>query len=680
MAATDGVFNNKHHPWPYVEVHDISPRPIPPLTRKGLHRPIFVIKAASGKPGELYFGNYDYLARIFGEESFDENNPKFCNHQTIFFKEGLAANGIGYAVRAVDPAARRASIVIEATLTPTNVTQYQKDGLGNVIYNPQTNLPIPELDGSNNIVTQPGYSMTFSSRFLTNNETYKSVQKQSQPGGVVKYPIYAAVMDSQGERGNRFGNRLYYTPDYETNTVANIQSVLYQFEPVFKPLGSDIPGPIYDQIANQASVQVSLKDRAIDQSTSVNYAWESILQNRYTETSNDVGFGSLAVSTIPLDYHVYSNSLEEIGQAILDRSPELSALDITPFMVNVLTGRSLNDQPYYDHYVVTNASDYFHPERVIYLTNGSDGDTSEAMYESICRQFYDGTLNPRIENPFKYDFTHLYDSGYTLTTKKSMYKMLSLRDDIGIDSNCQDVVNNEENDAFEDLSTGLALRAEALLRPESIFFGTPCCRVSIYQQCGTMITRPNWPYPIPANIDRLIKRGQFESSFYRKGVPKERPNSEVTRFKHLNWTPDTSQQRETSWNGGLNYIMDADTNVLIYPDLRTVYTLDNSVLSSDVFRDVIIYSKRLIRDAWTWYVGSERPSNQVNADIVNRITTTISEAFLGQIGVSVTVESLANYEALGWRKRIKVKLLGVIPGRVWDVEVLVDRAPTAAAA
>jgi hypothetical protein len=184
---------------------------------------------------------------------------------------------------------------------------------------------------------------------------------------------------------------------------------------------------------------------------------------------------------------------------------------------------------------------------------------------------------------------------------------------------------------------------------------------------------PNWKKPVPANVDRLAKRVEFEAGPFRRGVPKERPNSEVKRFTWVNYTPFSSAQREMAWTGGLNYFQYATTKVIHYPDFRTVYPYEDSILSDDTFRDVLIYSKRMIRDTWTVYAGSVRRENIVNSELTKRIIKKISDAFGGNIEVDCYVENIANYRAVGWRKRVVVTIKGVMPMRSWDVEVRVDR-------
>jgi len=312
---------------------------------------------------------------------------------------------------------------------------------------------------------------------------------------------------------------------------------------------------------------------------------------------------------------------------------------------------------------------------VEYLQGGSDGSLSKTMLETQTMAFLAGEINPEVGNTFRYPFTHIYDSGYALPTKQAIMSIYGLRDDVKIDFSTQDVAN-PANTAAQDQSTGSALRTAALLYPESTSFGTQACRASIYQQVGTLSDTQVYTNIVPANLDRMIKRCIFNGTDHVSGEPKGRPNSEVTIFNitSLNWTPASSAQMQLNWSTGLNYIQYCDVSTLFYPDLLSVYPIDTSLLSSDVFVDYTVYLKKIIRRIWTIFVGRDDPPKSLYQDISKAIDAAASVAFNGMITTSTVVSQTAIDTALGYQLTVTTTVSGNMPNRVWKVIVPINRA------
>lgn len=475
------------------------------------------------------------------------------------------------------------------------------------------------------------------------------------------YPLFA-LTTYVGSAGDNFGFRLFYNTSYNTTIVSNTGAMTYNFQPVQLNINTNVETPIYD-INNSQTQTFSFMPGSFDPSTDTYYELADVVRNSFN-----------GLPGLPYQFYVYGSNMGSIGQAALTLSPELGS--ISPYLLNLFTGVDSSGNPYEHIVIAPGASSILNNNVVLYLQGGSDGSLSKSTLEAQTAQLYNGALNPLIADSFRYPFTHIYDSGYTLANKQLLMDIFSIRDDIKIILSTQDVAN-PANTAAQDQSTGSALRTSALLNPESIDFGTQACRVDIYQQCGTLSDTQLYTNIVPATIDSLIKHCRFTGSDHIVGEPKGRPNSEVSilNIGSLNWTPTTPQQMQLSWNTGLNYIQYCDTATVFYPDLLSVYSIDTSLLSSALLVDyAAVYLKHIIRRQWTIIVGRDDPPRTLFQSIATAIDAAAAYAFNGYISTSTVVSQTAVDTARGYQSTVTTKVSGNMPNRVWDVIVPITRA------
>lgn len=645
-----------------INLKDDSVKRVPDPTILPLHLPLFPIFAETGPVGVPVRGGTNALTAVFGSQMLNERSPCF-NHPNAFLKRALPFQQV-YVVRLADPAAVAASLVLLCTVTPGAITQYQRTASGSIILTSQGH-PTPQLQSDGiTPVTQPGLTLSYTVRELASNETLDTIQTvTTTSGGVttVTYPLLA-LTTYVGAAGNTKGFRLFYDPNHDTNIVANTNSMIYSFQPVVQNDATNIESPVYD-IYNSQTQTFSFRPGAYDASTATYYELVDVVRNNFK-----------GLPGLPYQFHVYGANVGAIGQAALTLSPELGT--INPYLLNIFTGTDHSGNPY-EHLIVNNtAVSVLNSNVVLYLQGGTDGALTKEMLEEQTVQLVTGALNPQIADAFRYPFTHIYDSGYALSTKLQLMSIFALRDDVGIDFSTQDVAN-PANTAAQDQSTGSALRTAALLNPESTDFGTQCCRVSIYQQCGTLSDTQLYNKIVPATLDRMIKRCIFNGTDHITGEPKGRPNSEVTIFSidSLNWTPTTPQQMQLSWNTGLNYIQYCDVATVFYPDLLSVYPIDSSLLSSAVLSDyAAIYLKHIIREQWTIIVGRDDPPKTLYKVIANAIDARAAYVFGGFISTETVVSQTAVDTALGYQLTVTTTVKGNMPNRVWKVIVPITRA------
>jgi len=661
-----------------INLQDLETNVVPDPTILPLHIPMFMCFTDTGPVGVPTLGGTNALTTMFGPSMLNQRSPLY-HHPNVFLEHALQYQQV-YLVRLVDPAAFAASLVVLCTVTPGSLVQYQRTSGGALVLDTSGN-PIPIVAEGGGSESQPGVTLTFSTRPLAtstvsntvdgvttittvNSETIRDIATttvMTEGVSAVTYPLLA-IQAPIGSAGNLMGFSLFYNSLFDASAVANANAMIYSFNPVTLNGSTSIASPVYD-IYNEATQAFAFPANAYDPTTATYYDLVDVVTNDFN-----------GLPGLPYNFSVYGANATAIGQAVLAVSPELGAM--SPNLINILSAVDQEGNPYEHAVMGAGSVDIVNPNVVLYLQGGTDGTTTKTMLENLTTQFVSGELNPEISDVFRYPITHLYDSGYSLACKQTLPAIFGLRDDVKIEFSTQDVAL-PANTAPQDQSTGSALRAALLLNPESIEFGTQACRASIYQQCGLLSDSQTWNTIVPATINRLIKRCIYNGTDHVTGEPKGRPNSEVTILKigSLNWTPSTPQQMQLSWNTGLNYIQYCDVATLFYADLLSIYPIDTSLLSSDVFVDyVAVYLKHIIRQQWTIFVGRDDPPKSLFQDIAAAIDARASYVFGNIISTSTVVSQTAVDTALGYQSTVTVSVQGSMPNRVWKVIVPITQA------
>ena len=654
-------------PFPHylVDIDDVSRRQLPPPAPPGLHQPIFFVFAERGPVNIPVKGSPAYLQRIFGQTTF-ATKSKYFQHPSVFLRAAMGFQEV-WMVRLADEDAAKASLVLIATVTEKALVQYEKAEDGTRLLDEDGEF-VPLLDEEDDPIEEDGLEITWSVRAIdyADDETLTNIANETSVVGgnnVTIRPILAVEALDATAAMNFAGFRFFYDEDYSTSVVDNTKAMTYKFAPVMLDETTNIATPIRD-IYQAPNIEVTLKRLALDSSVSMYYDIEERIRNQYT--SNE---GNAPHSLLGLKVHVYDDNVKAIADATLGLSTELTGTE--PWAINIISGVD-PDGVQYDHLSVTNASAVVHKNRINYLLGGADGDITAESLELLTIAYLGGEVYPAIKDEARYSITHLYDSGYTMAAKLAMIDFMGIRADVAVDLSTQDVTN-DPNTASEDQSAGATLRSEALLHPESTFYSTPTIRCSIYQQCGRLQADPTYLKWVPATYNRLVKRCTYDAAQAITGQPTGLPNSAVTVFSEVNWTPVADDQKRLNWSTGLNYMQHYDTKGLHYADYRSVYPYDDSVLSDDINTDYLVYLKHMVRVVWATYAGLRtRPETYADLAALD-IDKRAFDAFGGQIVTETTVYQTEEDSALGYRNTAQVRARFPMSARVLNVEIPVDR-------
>lgn len=630
----------------------------------GLHVPMFFVKSPKGTPNTpVYYQDTNSLTKAIGSQVFDKSTEYF-GVDSLFLETNFSMQG-AFVTRLVPDDSKTSTVLIECHLTKdVDVVQYQRDALGGVKRDAHGD-PIPVQDTVTNApITEKGVKIKYVRRELdpTTESKFKEIKPKTltvDGKETIVYPVVAGIANNVGKCGDNLGFRLYYdNAEQQSDRMETNKALEYSFAPVEKDYTDSTPTSLWTRW-NTAYSTFMLKPKQYDSKVAQNISYKEVLEENYLEGKT---------SELPMTVYFYEDYIKLIGAAI--QTVEVNDTAITdPFMVNILTG--LNTKGYSYHHVTfdTNGSTvFFNSSYTIYLNGGSDGSIDTESFQELMRQFLTMKTYPRLKDKFKFPITHLYDTGYNMLTKEALIAFLGYRDDIKVELSTQDL-GNEINDESEDQSTGVYLRTRALLQVESTLKGVQCCRCGVNAHSGKVYDA-RWTGYVPATLDILKKRCTYQSTGYMKGEPKERPNSEVTIFKSLNWTAYDEDNKALFWDSGINYIQHCSRKELFYPDLRTVHPVESSVLTEWSFVDAVVYTKHKIASAWTMFSGSTAPAEDLFPAIQKYINDRLTDAFGSRYPLRVKVFQTEVDAKRGFILRVQIYLTGRNGRRVWESEII----------
>ena len=653
----------------YTSVQRVSNLQVP------LHRPLFFLQAARGRT-EPYWASAYEAAREFGEETFNKFGKYYDNNQ-FFMESSVYPYQACWHIRLPDPNAKKSTCVLELYLTEAEVVQYKRDSKGGYVYD-EDNKPIPMLDGSNQIIKAPGYTFKITTRLLDNlTERFDKIKMRTiDNGGTITniYPLICFEAFHEGVDYNKTGFKIYYDNwDQDLELFSKNKCLMYMLKPVQHINDSSIATPVRD-IFDSIAMNFAAKPNMQDERVQLQLSFDDKVTNNYYEIDhlND------RVSLLPYKMHLYSENFKEIGDFVVGTEPMSSSVP-DGWAVDILTGLDLDGNPYHTVEYVNDAttvrcSDGY----TIYLDGGSDGDISQAAFEERLRAYLTGDVYPEIQDNFRYDFTHIYDTGFTYETKVAIAMFMALRDDFKPVLSSQDCTM-DPNTREEDYSSGYAVRAKAILVPESLLEGTPCCRAEVYNHCAYS-TDMAYRNKLPTTIWACKRRSETQNSTRMKRTLGGAPSSVVDMLRDLNYTEYDPKIKQIKFDNGLNYIQYKNRLDVFFPDLRSAYVNNTSILSSATYTDAVIYLKYIVRNVWTDFTGSERKPQELFVSVQEAITNKANLAFGGLFNVLIEVTQTDEMIANGGDEILVLgDLFGNMPMRKMTTKIRARKNTTASA-
>lgn len=478
------------------------------------------------------------------------------------------------------------------------------------------------------------------------------------------FPIFDMEMSYAGARGDSYGLRMQFPTTSGLNPIdsASVYSSL-SYLPRLGVVSKNTLTGGFDLVASAAGdsfLDVSFKENARSDRAKTPISIDQIFIQAWTKPETTTlpefkgPFGEL---------FVYREALEELQKTLIVGDPDLDVKGEQDFnevaklghgrypltvdaqyLLNFLMGYDVDGVPYYAF--DNSASALFGgvtlvADSILYATGGSDGlymtATGEAdelanyeLFDRMVRQemstFGDGEI--KWLNSAKYPISAVWDSGYSLETKKTLLYPMGQRKDIAVflatqalaDYVTTNVAGKIEkvwtwlspNSEAEETAIAGTLRTIASAYPESEVHGTPVCRAVIVGQCGNLVNS-NYLRKLPLTYELADKVSAFmggADGFWDASQAYDlRGNNVIKNMKNINLSWKNENVGQQAWANGLVYAEDYDIKRQFFPAVRTVYNNDTSVLNSSITMLAICYIERVCQGAWRDLVGNGKLSN-----------------------------------------------------------------------
>lgn len=614
------------------------------------HLPKFYIFAETGPVGATYVDfSQDSLTNLYGDDTFNVEK-KYYSHQTPFLQAAAAAGNNCVVHRIVSPdASDRANMVMYLDVLPTQVPLYVKNSDGSVSLDVNGD-PIVMKDSSDNEITMAGFKVCWVSDYTTAplgeyEPGILPMRNGIQSDGATQstqYPIFEIAGDHAGDFGKKLATRFY----------AALQTDQYPFPSNF--LNDTKVYPYYfqmlrtvDTVSGKTAVMLngygsqfsrfSSKRNAIDPTSGLTVDFTKVVTEQYLETLYNGSTGVGSVSTYFDNIDTVLGLFYEAEKVVADpfRDSVINTTEDNRHALNFIGFTSSNGSPYQTLKVVNAPGSIRLTKNTnIFLKGSSDGSISNEIldsfvaqdmeeYDSATSEYNDIVLHPA---------SIIYDSGFSMPTKKAMCKFISRRKDTFVVLSTY-AHNNPASLLADQYSIGVALKTMIELYPESDVFGTPVMRGMIMPGSGYIVNHP-YKKRVPTSYEVINKAARYMGSSngaWKNGYAFDKsPLSIITHMRDIDVTWVPAVTRNAMWSVGLNFALNYKVKTQFFPALQTVYENDTSVLNSFFTVVAISYLNKVAHSAWREFTGSIGLTNAQLEESVNAyVASLVKDKFDG---------------------------------------------------
>jgi len=578
-----------------------------------IHLPLFPLFTEWGPADDALLVGGGGANAIYGANSFD-GGTKYGTHQTELASRVLSAANLAFIRRLVPEDAATARLRLCMDVLKTEVPAYERRDDGKYRLD-ESGQPIPT--GS----TIQGLKVKWIALPIDEDfgiaEVLEGTQQAADGTPSELYPIADLEARFPGERGNNIGFRMV-APTSLSSEPANLDLIeelgafIYRFY-VVRRADAASTAVIANTMFGEQYVPFTFKPNSKDRSTGQEYFADDVILQAYESEDPEefAGYGHFA------RIKLYHENLQEVLSAALEVEEEyglLPQVETPEHCINLLTGVAASGVPYYA-LIVDGPGEgglLFSESSNHFAQGGSDGTLGAEAYDQAVatelEYFGEGEI-PYFDTAM-YPFSCMYDTGFSMETKKKFSNVLQRRDVwLAI---CTQDANRPLNSASEESSMAVALRAHFRSVPESEYYGTQTCRVVIVGHAGNLVgSRYKGILPFVVAFGEKCARYMGAATGYMNpNANFERaPGSTVSGFIRHNakFKPVIAKNRD--WNNGLIFAQNFDRKSIHWPGLQTIYDDNTSVLNSFFNMVIACNLTRIGERAWRVFVGDSQSEN-----------------------------------------------------------------------
>lgn len=630
-------------------IQDLSGQPpVYEATPTPTHLPLFYLYTEKGPENEPQLVSGDAIDAVFGSKTFDARSP-YYNHQTVIADLVRARQAVQIQRVCPDDMGPAARLLLSLDIVPELIPQYERNSDGSFRRDAQGQ----KIETGETVA---GYRAKWVANQWNTGEDAPFGQVDQSVGSLISsteeqstiYPILELEVSSRGAHGNNLGIR-FSAPTTESaspindDLVSRLNAYLYRIQFVTRNDAMSSGRAIESNMGEQF-IDFTFKEGQVDTATDTLVSIEDTLIQAFEQVGQP---GMPNVYGPFRRLKVYQDNLEavlsmvgeaEVGQGLL---PVTEINDENLHLVNVFTATTHEGVPYSALELVgpTEGGLYLNENATHYAAGGSDGTMNLEAFDAKVRDMLTAWGDPG--NPLldwaRYPMSCLYDSGFSLETKKALLIPMSKRSDVWVTLSTQDVLQ-PQNSPAEDSSMAIALRSAAEAYPESVLYGTKVCRVIIVGQSGHLINhRYKGLMPLTAEFAaRVADYMGAGNGRWNENVAFDRsPNNLVTMFRDVNNTHKPANARKNDWDNGLVWAQYYDHRSLFFPAFQTAYSDDSSVLNSAINMMVAVEGIKAAQRSWRDITGV---SDKTPAQVIEAVNAAVAaDLDAGRFGGRFTI-------------------------------------------
>lgn len=661
------------------------------------HLPKFYIFSETGPVGN-YFVDFSSatLTNLYGDDTFNPEK-KYYTHQTAFLQAAASAGNNCVVQRLVSPNAKDTSnVVLYLDVLPTLVPLYQKNSDGSLKLD-TNGLPMPAKDALDVAITVAGYKVCWVSDFTVATLGQYQIGTLTQRPGIqndgamqsVQYPIFEISGDYPGEYGNKLAIRMYpalQTDQYPFATgLLNDAKVFPYYFQMLRSSGS-VSGKT-NVLVNGYGSQFSrftVKRGAVDPASGLPIDFTKIVEDQYQKTTFDGSIGVGGVSTYFSNIDTVLGLLYNAEKAVPDtyRDSCINTTEDNRYALNFLSFTSSNGSPYQAIKQVDSTGTIRLTRNTnVFLKGSLDGTISLQALDAFVADDMESYDSPTSEynDVVMHPASFVYDSGFTMATKRMMAKFISRRKDTFVVLGTW-AHDNPATFLADQTSIGVSLKTMLELYPESDTFGTPVMRGMIMAGSGRVVNSP-YKGRVPLTYEVINKAARYMGSgtgAWKSGFCFDRSPLSIINYMNdidITWVPSVT--RNAMWAVGLNFALNYKVRTQFFPALQTVYENDTSVLNSFFTAVAISYLNKIAHSAWREFTGSISLTNaQLEEQVNTYVSGLVKDKFDGKFVIVPECKVTEEDAIRGYSWTLNIKIFSNNMKTVMQTNVTALRAPT----
>ena len=649
------------------------------------HLPLFFFYAQKGKTNKQVVSGSD-LVNIYGSDTFNVNKP-YYNHATKFIQTAVAAGNAIVAKRVIpSDAGPPANINLYLDIMSAQVPLYQRNSDGTYLLDTSGN-PLPEMStGATPVpLTVQGYIGKWVVDYASNITDFNTKWGELTNGigsmtsgssTSIKWPILQLQAPYQGADGNNNGftiivPNLGNTPNMPLDLLTKSRVYPYFISMVYKPSPTSTPTTVQTVLGDQY-LEFVFKPNTVDPITTQRLYIGDTLINSYQNTIDGLypeiygNFGKIYIYQSNIDTLLAQFLSAEISAGVPSWNSDLyyppinGQPSVTPltdkYLFNFLTGTTSTNQNYISFQLLNSlnvngsGAITFSSLTTLFANGGSDGTMSDSNFATlVSNEMIDyGNPNSILQDDVLNPESFFYDSGFPLQTKYDICNFIAQKPNTFLWL-CTHQHGQPDLTIDEELSLGVSLNTHVTMFTESVYFGTPTVRAGI---CVFSMNLINDPYTdrVPVLLQILQNSAKFMGSSDGKWKGNNAfdtaPNNLVNLGYNFNVLGIPGDAATALWTSGLTWIQPYDKNRYFFPDLRTVYSNDASVLTGYFTACAICTLAKISKKTWRQFTGSQELTNaQLVDQVTNYILSEVSNIFDGRFIIKPNV-TITAYDAL----------------------------------